>query len=564
MIQNPILRGFYPDPSICRAGDDYYLATSSFSYFPGIPVFHSRDLCGWEQIGHVLERPEQLHVTYQDISLGIFAPTIRCHAGVFYVITTNTTTHENFVCTAENPAGPWSNPVVIAGAAGIDPSLFFDDDGKVYFTGTAGGFGDTRYDHQVIELRELDPKTMQFVGEGRVIGDGALKGAHAPEGPHLYKHNGWYYLMIAEGGTEHFHAVTVSRSRSLTEPFENYAGNPILTHRHLGREYPICNVGHADMTELPDGSWYMVCLGSRLVEGYHKPLGRETFLLPVAWEDDWPVASPGTGKVEWSYPAPACLVPSGRDASGEDADWADESEDRAETDDFTGENLGLCWNYLGTPYEKFVRVENSRLYIRMKAKGMAPTEYEGQKFEFFPRIQAAGDTRESMPFVGRRIAEPRFFAEAVMEAEPKETQSAGLIVLQNNANAIRFEAVAGKEDKTVTFRAVRVEYRLLEGDIQHFEETVCGSVDVPRAADYVLRVRADGLRYAFAVAADGKEYPVAADVDASHLGSETAGGFVGAYLGMFASGGGTEYEDEAAFDYVTLRCVRSSRRARVV
>lgn len=550
MIQNPILRGFYPDPSICRAGDDYYLVTSSFSYFPGIPVFHSTDLCRWEQIGHVLERTEQLHVTYQDISLGIFAPTIRYHAGVFYVITTNVTTHENFICTAENPAGPWSDPVVIAGAEGIDPSLFFDDDGKVYFTGTAGNFGDMRYDHPVIELRELDPHTMQFVGEGRAIGDGALKGALAPEGPHLYKRNGWYYLMIAEGGTEHFHAVTVSRSRSLTEPFENFAGNPILTHRHLGRLFPICNVGHADMIELPDGNWYMVCLGSRLVEGYHKPLGRETFLLPVGWEDDWPVASPGTGKVEWSYPAPACLVSPEKNTTAKQQEY--------ETDDFTAEQLDFCWNYLGTPYEKFTRVADSRLFIRMKAKGMIPTEYEGKKFDFFARMQGSGDTKESMPFLGRRIPEFDFLAEAVMEAQIRDTQSAGLVVLQNNANQLRLEAIACKDKaEFLTFCAVRVEYQLLKGNIQHYEETVCGSVDIPRAVRYTLRVKANGLSYAFSVVAGDVEYPVAEQVDASHLGSESAGGFVGAYIGMFASGNGTEYESEAAFDRFSIRVLEN-------
>ena len=135
MIKNPILKGFYPDPSICRADDDFYMVTSSFSYFPGVPVFHSRDLVNWEQIGHVLDRKEQLHVTYEDISLGIFAPTIRYHEGTFFMITTNMTTHENFFCTAKNPAGPWSDPIIIKEAEGIDPSLFFDDDGKIYFTG---------------------------------------------------------------------------------------------------------------------------------------------------------------------------------------------------------------------------------------------------------------------------------------------------------------------------------------------------------------------------------------------------------------------------------------------
>ena len=576
MIQNPILRGFYPDPSICRAGDDYYLVTSSFSYFPGVPVFHSRDLVNWEQIGHVLNRPEQLHVTYKVISGGIFAPTIRYHAGVFYLITTNMTTRENFICTAENPAGPWSDPVVIEGANGIDPSLFFDDDGTVYFTGTAGGFGDTKYDHQVIEIRPIDPKTGKFTAEGWAIGDGALKGAASPEGPHIYKRNGWYYLLIAEGGTEHYHAVTISRSRSLHEPFENYAGNPILTHRHLGELYPICNVGHADMVELPDKSWYMVALASRLVEGYHKPLGRETFLMPVAWENDWPVVSPGTGKVEWSYPAPACFAGE-KKSSGNAADSCRAEDGRktpesrraavdVQRDDFDGAKLDFCWNYLGTPYEKFARLADSRLYIRMKAKNMVPSEYEGTKFDFFGQFAAAGQTKENVPFVGRRITEPEFTAKIAMEAAVRESQSAGIVILQNNANQLRLELISGQDaDKTVpegkgegagsmvTFRAVRVQYRQDDQQIQHFEETVCGSVTVPKADRYLLKAAGKGIRYDFAVAAGEEEYTVATDVDASHLGSETAGGFVGAYIGMFASGNGTEYEDEAAFDSFEMR-----------
>lgn len=560
MIQNPILRGFYPDPSICRAGDDYYIVTSSFSYFPGVPVFHSRDLVNWEQIGHVLDRQKQLHVTYGAISAGIFAPTIRYHEGVFYMITTNMTTRENFICTARDPAGPWSDPHVLEGANGIDPSLFFDEDGKVYFTGTAGGFGDTKYDHQVIEVRGIDLEKMEFTGEGWAIGDGALKGAASPEAPHLYRRNGWYYLMIAEGGTEHYHAVTISRSRSLHEPFENYAGNPILTHRHLGALCPICNVGHADIVELPDGSWYMVALASRLVEGYHKPLGRETFLMPMTWENDWPVVSPGTGKVEWTYPAPKCLAEDG----GQSGSFviSDRAAVTTECDEFDTENLAFCWNYLGTPYEKFARIADSRLYIRMKAKHMIPSEYEGAKFDFFKQFAAAADTRENVPFVGRRVQEPEYTAEAVMEADVHDRQAAGIIVIQNNANQLRLELVSndydncrvsGEHADTVTFRVMRVQYRLSEDQIQHFEETCCGSVTVPRVQSYLLRAAGKGIRYDFTVTAEGKEYTVAADADASHLGSETAGGFVGAYIGMFATGNGTEYDEEAAFDSFLMR-----------
>lgn len=536
MIHNPILPGFYPDPSICRVEDDFYLVTSSFSYFPGVPIFHSKDLMHWEQLGHVLDREEQLHVTYEDISMGIFAPTIRYHEGTFYMITTNMTTHENFICTATNPAGPWSNPTVIAGAGGIDPSLFFDDDGKVYFTGTAG-FGDKRYDHQVIVCSEIDVNTCQLVGEEWAIGDGAAKDAYSPEGPHIYKKDGWYYLLIAEGGTEHFHAVTISRSKSIKGPFENYIGNPILTHRHLGKDYPICNVGHADLVELKDGSWYMVCLGSRLGGGYHKPLGRETFLMPVSWEDGWPLISPGTGKVELEYPSPN--LPEHPFSYKE------------ETDRFDGNSLGMEWNYLGTPYEKFTRVENGKLYIRMLAKNLVPQEFEGEVFDFFGHISKMGKTKECMPFVGKRMTQPVFDAETLMELNPVGTESAGMVILQNNANQIRLECSSAGDDM-ITFSVKTVRYGLPEGKM-HYEEQEIKSITLPKSPAYGLKIKGENNKYSFAVVAEGEEFYVAGDVDGSYLGSESAGGFVGAYIGLFATGNGTSSDNEATFHYFSIR-----------
>lgn len=530
MIHNPILPGFYPDPSICRVEDDFYLVTSSFSYFPGVPVFHSRDLMHWEQIGHVLERAEQLHVTYEDISMGIFAPTIRYHEGTFYMITTNMTTHENFICTAADPAGPWSNPHVVTGAGGIDPSLFFDEDGKVYFTGTAG-FGDTRYDHQVIVCSEIDLNTFQLVGEEWAIGDGALKGAHAPEGPHLYKKDGWYYLLIAEGGTEHFHAVTVSRSKSIKGPFENYAGNPILTHRHLGKNYPICNVGHADMVELKDGSWYMVCLASRLIGGYHKPLGRETFLAPVTWEDGWPIVSAGTGKIEMEYPSPnlpECIY-----------------SRKPEIDRFENNKLSMEWNYLGTPYENYVQIKDHKLYMRMLSKNLIPSEFEGDEFDFFGHINKTGQTKENMPFIGKRITGDRFEAEVLVEVNPTGAEGAGIAVLQNNANQLRLECNSVSEDM-ISFTAYTVRYGLVDGKM-HYEENAQGSVTIPKTPGYALRVKARDNKYSFAVVTAGEEYYIVSELDGSYLGSESAGGFVGAYLGLFATGNGTISDNEAIF-----------------
>lgn len=533
MIKNPILKGFYPDPSICRADDDFYMVTSSFSYFPGVPVFHSRDLVNWEQIGHVLDRKEQLHVTYEDISLGIFAPTIRYHEGTFYMITTNMTTHENFFCTAKNPAGPWSDPIIIKEAEGIDPSLFFDDDGKIYFTGTCG-FGTDQY----ILCSEIDLKTGQFIGEPWSVGRSAAKNGTSPEAPHIYKRNGWYYRVIAEGGTEHYHAVTVSRSRDIHGPYEDFRGNPILTHRHLGMNYPICNVGHADFVELKDGSWYMVCLGSRLVDGYHKPLGRETFIAPVAWEEDWPVVSPGTGKLEWQYPSPQL----------ESAPVAQVPDH----DDFSEGRLRMEWNYLGTPYDEFVSVAPGRLTMKMLPKSLVPWEFEGEVFDFMGHIMKLGHTKESMPFIGKRLKEPDFSVRTEMKAELTDSESSGLVIMQNNAHQLRLEASAVPSDDTkLCFKVMKVVYGLRDGKI-HFEETEEGAALADRSESYELCIKGHQNRYDFYVKTENQTITVAENVDGTHLGSEAAGGFVGAYAGVFATANGGRSDHKAWFSYFDL------------
>ena len=203
IAKNPVLSGFYPDPSICRVGEDYYMVNSSFAYFPGIPVFHSRDLAHWEQIGNALDREEQLPLSGSEISRGIFAPTIRYHEGTYYIITTNVDHGGNFVITAQDPKGPWSVPHYLGDAAeGIDPSLFFDEDGKCYYVGTRPNPSGVRHNGDwEIWIEELDLHAMCLKGAGTAVWKGALKDCIWPEGPHLYKKDGWYYLMIAEGGT---------------------------------------------------------------------------------------------------------------------------------------------------------------------------------------------------------------------------------------------------------------------------------------------------------------------------------------------------------------------------
>ena len=279
---DPILPGFYPDPSICRVGEDFYLVNSSFEYFPGVPLWHSRDLRHWRQLGHVLTRPSQLPIPDgTKPSDGIYAPTLRYHDGRFYMITTNMPALGNFLVHATDPAGPWSEPVLLA-QGGIDPSLYFDADGRCYFTSNGTNWAPVRGAYQC----EINPLTGEQLSPTRFIWPGT--GGAYPEAPHLFKRGEFYYLMMAEGGTAECHMVTISRSRQPYGPFENCPHNPLITHRSLMS--PVQATGHADFVEDQNGRWWAVFLGFRYCEhGFH-PLGRETYLAPMSWTDDgWPV-----------------------------------------------------------------------------------------------------------------------------------------------------------------------------------------------------------------------------------------------------------------------------------
>lgn len=275
---NPVIAGMHPDPSVCRVGDDFFLACSSFEYFPGVPVFHSRDLVHWEQVGNALDRPSQLSLPSQTPSSGgIYAPTLRHHDGRFWLVTTNVAPGGGtLVCTATDAAGPWSEPVRVPAVTGIDPDLAWDDEGRCWCT-CAG----------VFQVR-IDPATGRSFGRPDRLWSGT-PGAQAPEAPHLYRIDGYWYLLIAEGGTERGHGVSIARGPAPNGPFEPCPANPILSHRSTNR--PIQNTGHADLVQAPDGSWWMVFLGVRPgggTPGWHV-LGRETCLAPVTWADGWPI-----------------------------------------------------------------------------------------------------------------------------------------------------------------------------------------------------------------------------------------------------------------------------------
>ena len=294
--RNPILAGFYPDPSVVRVGEDYYLVNSSFAWYPGVPIFHSRDLVNWEQIGHVLDRPEQLPLSGAGVSGGIYAPTIRFHNGRYYMITTNVSQIGNFYVIAENPAGPWSNLIALPEIVGIDPSFFFDDDGKAYIVhnGVPPGNKPLYPGHRALYLFPFDVNSGKVSGPGKMIVNGGTDPAKNPvwiEGPHIFKRNGFYYLIAAEGGTAEQHSEVVFRSRSVDGPYESYSGNPILTQRTLppSRPDPITSTGHADFVETQNGEWWAVFLGCETYEDDFYNTGRQTFLLPVKWVDGWPV-----------------------------------------------------------------------------------------------------------------------------------------------------------------------------------------------------------------------------------------------------------------------------------
>ncbi len=293
MISNPIIKGFNPDPSICFADGVYYTAVSTFEYQPGVAVYSSTDLVNWKFCTSILSRPGQLNLDGCKNSGGIYAPTLRHHNGRFYMVTTNKNIPSNFIVHSDSITGEWSDPLPVS-PIGIDPSLFFDEDGSCYYSSNGEIYG-----RRGILGARINPDTGELLEPLKNICDGVVR--CATEAPHIYKKDGWYYLVIAEGGTEMGHHARVYRSPSLEDGFTEFRQMPILSHVYR-KGHPIQAVGHADLIELDDGSWYAVFLGIRPPGRAHlHNLGRETFLAPVSWWAGWPVIGNG-GSVELDFP----------------------------------------------------------------------------------------------------------------------------------------------------------------------------------------------------------------------------------------------------------------------
>lgn len=529
-INNPILGGFYPDPSICRVGEDFYMITSTFEMFPGLPVFHSKDLVHWEQLCYACDRPSQLYLSANVIAGGVMAPTIRYYDGLFYIINANFCDAGNFIVTAKDPAGPWSEPYWLPDVQGIDASLFFDDDGKAYVLGLGNGPDNKRG----VYICEFDIHAMKTIGEKNFIWNSALRNAASPEAPHIYKKNGYYYLVIAEGGTEHYHAVTVARSRELFGWYEGNPGNPIMTHRHLGWMYPICNTGHADLVELESGEWYAVMLASRLIEGYHKNLGRETYIVPVIWEKDWPIMSPGTGRIEWSYPAP-------------ELPWTP-YEPLPVRDDFDGKQLALPWNFWGTPFMDFWKLEDSRLKLKLLprpvVRAVKPINLRQRPDKVY---------NDNVSLVGRRQCHVHFTFTAKMEFIPQtEKEVAGILVMQASNHQFRFERAMENGKQIV--RLIKVTSDI--NGAPHMPDYYCHTDEqVLASAEYVgymvcLKITALGQAHSFYFGSSEENMQcLYANADGREINPEVVGGMVGTYLAMFATANETESDNWAAFDW---------------
>lgn len=486
---NPILSGFYPDPSIVRVDDTYYMVNSTFEWFPGMPIHRSKDLVNWELIGHGLHRQDQL--TLQEglgDYKGIFAVTIRHHKGLFYLITTcvECTKGGNFYVTAKNPEGPWSKPVWLD-SPGIDPSIMWDDDGKAYYVGHGNLAAKEAWpEQQGVWLQELDTGLGKLVGPRKQLTYGHANNASWTEGPHLYKINGQYLLLVAEGGTGYFHGVTAHHSKSVWGPYVADYVNPVLTHRHLGRDYPIHSIGHADLVQTQKGDWWSVMLGKRYVDGATL-LARETFLTPVAFEGETPIFNPGVGKVTLEQKRP-------------DLPWSPVKKAPIR-DDFNSPTLALQWNMLRTPQSQWYTLANGNLVLQPRPQ----------------KLQAL--TNPS--FMARRIEDHDFTATTALSfSAQKPGQQAGLAIYRNSQSHFTLM----KEGSALVITQVRKGVATEIARTAYTDETV------------VLRAQAHGRKLQFLFGSnEANMKPIGKVLDMAVISFEEAFGFNGPYVGLYAT-----------------------------
>ena len=526
-FSNPIIPGGYPDPSICKVNDTFFIVNSSFEYFPGLPIHKSKDLINWELIGYGLHRESQVNSIVNLIDVqsdgGIHAPTIRFHKGVFYIITTNVYYDDvkkksdmvNFIITAKNPAGPWSDPIHIKGAPGIDPDLFFDDDGKVWYVGNQIPANPNFNGEGEIWIQELDMNEFKLVGEKHLLWRGACGGVWA-EGPHMYKKDGRYYLIIAEGGTSFNHAVMVALSDKIQGPYISNPRNPIITSRHLSYDNWVNSTGHGDILELDDGRSYMVLLGIRNEIERGSNMGRETFLTPLTWEREpfewketkylWPVVAPKTGRVE----------------KLNDVIFKGSIQNNKTNfvDNFEEDELNLNWNFRRYPIKGIYTLDRENNQLKMLCH---PNQ-----------IRERG--RASL--LGFKQTESSFEFLTKMYFDPTGNGSeAGISLFQKDDNYINFTIIKQEGKPHIKAFVVR------KGEpVMTFKQQL-----KKYSNNIKFKVIADKNIFKLYYSLNEMNFNLFTTLDGSYLKSK---GYTGAHLGLYATGNGNKTNDIASFDYV--------------
>ena len=498
--RNPILSGYYPDPSVLRVANDYYLINSSFTNFPGLPLFHSRDLTTWTQVTNVISRPSQANFEGLRSSRGIYAPDISHHNGTFYVVTTCVDCGGNMVMTATRPEGPWSEPVKLA-FGGIDPSLFWDTDGKVYLVGNDAPAETPRYDgHRAIWVQEFDPAKLAVKGERTLLVNGGVDISTEPswiEGPHIFRRNGFYYLIAAEGGTGDNHSQVVFRSASVRGPFTPWANNPILSQRKLdpARPNPVTSAGHAKFVQTPDRQWWATFLATRPYQDGMYNIGRETFLLPVTWKDDWPLVLEDGKPIPYVAAKPALPV--------QPLPAPPLSGDFAYTDEFDAARLADAWIGVRTPATPFHRLQAGRLVLE-------------------PRGQL-GDLHTTPAFLARRQQHHIATVTTSLRFRPaREGDRAGLVAYQSDASHL-FYGLTRINQRNVLALYVR--------DKADADRLLAST---PVDGDTIgLEIHTEGGRMRFSYTAGDVRHILRDGVDATFLSTSKAGGFTGTIIGPY-------------------------------
>lgn len=503
---NPVISGWASDPSICNVGNDFWLVTSTFGYFPGIPLYHSKDLLTWKHVGNILSRKSQLNFL-DGLSIdkgGLYAPSITYnpHNRMYYMITTCVMNGKdgstmNFYVTAEHPLGKWSDPVVLKQVEGIDPSFFFDSDGKGYIVYKSDEHSKFKWsNHRALSIIEFDVKTGTTKGNPvkfKEKGVGPEERLERDEGPHIYKIDNKYYLLAAEGGTNWVHSEVCYRSDSVFGPYERWSRNPMLTQRLLKtyRKLPVTSSGHVDMVKTSSGEWYAVFLGCRPWNNGEDHLGRETFLMPVKWsKDGFPYITQNIDTV--SLRANRNRVQAiQQPVNAGNFTWSD---------DFKNTTLRPEWMSLWGTAEDYYSLG------------------KGLELETVPINTKSGRTPA---FLARRMQHHKFEAETELLFKPNKGEAAGILLFKNEYRQYMFAVMT---DKIVLLQIGK-------------QDKILACQPIPTTGEKIkMKVISLGNCYNFyyRLKEAGKWILLKENVPADYIATQR-GGFTGCTIGLFAT-----------------------------